>query len=78
MLFGGVRTALLVRLSARQVGLGLTLATLLTAGPAHAQPEPQGAAGPAAEAPQPPAEHGWLDGEHLTGNWGGAGPAMGS
>ncbi|HEX2685186.1 MAG TPA: carbohydrate porin, partial [Kofleriaceae bacterium] len=29
-----------------------------------------------AEAPQPPAEHGWLDGEHLTGNWGGARSAL--
>jgi len=76
MLFGGVRTALLVRLSARQVGLGLALAALLTAGPAHAQPEPQGAAGPPADAAAPAAEHGWLDGEHLTGNWGGARSAL--
>jgi porin len=57
--------------------LAMGVAGWTAAAPAHAQPQPQGAAGPAAEGqPQPPAEHGWLDGDHLTGDWGGARSAL--
>jgi porin len=56
--------------------LGGVLAMLVTiaARPTHAQPAPPDAAGgepaPAAE------EHGWADGDHLTGDWGGARSAL--
>jgi porin len=69
MLLGGVRAALLVPLV-------LVLVLVLAPGPAHAQPMPPGAAGPPPEAPSPAAEHGWLDGEHATGDWGGARSAL--
>jgi porin len=87
MQFGGVSDALgrfpvrravdlVARRAIRFAALAMGVAAWSTAGPADAQPEPQEAAGPPAEAPQPPAEHGWLDGEHLTGNWGGARSAL--
>ena len=56
--------------------LAMRIAALCTAGPAHAQPEPQGAAGPPAVGQPPPAEHGWAEGDHLTGDWGGARSAL--
>jgi porin len=65
--------------------LAMLVAAWTTAEPARAQPDPQGAAGPPAEGQpqspaegksQPPAEHGWLDGDHLTGDWGGARSAL--
>jgi len=47
---------------------------MIAARPTHAQPEPQGAAG--GEPARPAAEHGWTDGDHLTGDWGGARSAL--
>ena len=85
MQFGGVYDAPLLGSAARLrivraarpgVVPAVLLGASLASSSAHAQPEPQGAAGPPAEAPQPPAEHGWLDGEHLTGTWGGARSAL--
>src|SRR3954470_18841289 len=70
---GGVRAAPPAPFA---VGLSVGLSVLLGPGPARAQPDPPGAAGPPAEAPPPAAEHGWLDGEHLTGDWGGARSAL--
>ena len=63
-----------------KLGALATLLVALAAGPARAQTEPQGAAG--GEPAQPPAaereaEHSWLDGDHLTGDWGGARSALG-
>jgi porin len=72
MRLGGARAAPLVRSAAR---LFVGVAALLASRPAQAQPEPQGAAGPPA-APPPPAEHGWTEGDHLTGDWGGARSAL--
>jgi carbohydrate-selective porin OprB len=56
--------------------LAMLVATWSTAEPARAQPEPQGATGRPPEAQPPSAEHGWLDGDHLTGDWGGARSAL--
>ena len=65
--------------AAARRGRSIARAALLVCGavaaPARAQPEPQGAAGPPAEA-APPAEHGWTEGDHLTGDWGGARSAL--
>jgi porin len=61
-----------------------TLVVTLAASSAHAQSppatEPQGAAGGDATAPPAPeheAAHSWVDGDHLTGDWGGARSALG-
>jgi len=70
--------------AAARRGRSAALAALLASGaisapaPARAQPEPQGAAGPPAEATPAPgaAEHGWTEGDHLTGDWGGARSAL--
>src|SRR6201995_593082 len=51
-----------------RLGGALAAWLLLAAGPpARAEPEPE---------PEPAAEHGWLDGDHLTGDWGGARSAL--
>jgi porin len=79
MQFGGVYDALVRFPVRRAIGftvLAVLIAAFRTAGPAHAQPEPQRAAGPPAEGQQPPAEHGWAEGDHLTGDWGGARSAL--
>jgi porin len=87
MPLGGVNAASLVRFPARRAVdlvarrairftmLAMLAAALTTAEQARAQPEPPGAAGPAPEA-QPPAEHSWAEGDHLTGDWGGARSAL--
>lgn len=62
-----------------KLGGALALIVVVAARPADAQPTPQGAAGdePAAPAPEHPAERSWVDGDHLTGDWGGARSALG-
>ena len=56
--------------------LGGALATLIliAARPTHAQPAPPDAAG--GEPATAGEEHGWADGDHLTGDWGGARSAL--
>src|SRR4051794_36022795 len=60
--------------------LVVTLAASTAHTPARTPTQPQGAAG--RDAAQPPAaehdaERGWIDGDHLTGDWGGARSALG-
>src|ERR1043166_5363069 len=64
-----------------RLGGAVAMLVMIAAHPVHAQAptQPQGAAG--GDAAQPPAAehdaaHSWIDGDHLTGDWGGARSAL--